>query len=161
MREVGPESAGGAASKAPPLPPPPPPLCRAPTLSRLSPGAGARGGAGGGAREMGRRARAKQPAPAGVGGAGKVCARWGSPLLRAPPRTCALCKSFDPALLGWRILIGVLLSWSRPTFLQSWDGLCSPGFLWLRRYSLFLNCLAVKLRRAGGQRATESIKTPS
>lgn len=45
------------------------------------------------------------------------------------PRTCALCKSFDPALLGWRILIGVLLSWSRPTFLQSWNGLYVPmGF---------------------------------
>lgn len=82
VKEVGPESAGGAASRVPPLLPPPPPLCRAPTLSRLRPGAGARGRAGGGAREMGRRARAQQPAPAGVGVRGR-CTRTGNPPSRA------------------------------------------------------------------------------
>lgn len=62
---------------------------------------------GGSARRGGGRspgdglARARQTArPRWGWGVGKVCARWGSPRLRAPPRTCALFKSFDSALLG-------------------------------------------------------------
>lgn len=119
---MGPESPGVAASRVPsllPLPPSPPPLCRAPTLSRLSPGAGARGRAGGGARAMGRRARARLPAPAGLAGGARgsalgvgvavpVCApaRFArSPWLRPPepghydwyPRTC-----FRPVFLQSR-----------------------------------------------------------
>lgn len=124
MREVGPESAGGAASRAPPPLPPPPPLCRAPTLSRLSPGAGARGGAGGGVQEMGRRARAKQPAPAGAWGEGRgrkgvrALGGGGSPR-HLWPRACAFCAFFDSALSIRRVLIGTLLRWSRPIFFQS------------------------------------------
>lgn len=81
---------------------------------------------GGSARRGGGRspgdglARARQTArPRWGWGVGKVCARWGSPRLRAPPRTCALFKSFDSALLAWRMVIGSLLRSSRPVCLQS------------------------------------------
>lgn len=71
MSAVGPESADGAASRVPPLlplPPSPPPLCRAPTLSRLSPGAGARGRAGGGARRWAGARAPNTPPPLSCGG---------------------------------------------------------------------------------------------
>lgn len=124
MSAVGPASADGAASGAPPLlplPPSPPPLCRAPTLSRLSPGAGARGRAGGGARRWaGARAPHIPPPPGpGEGGAG---ARWGG---QAPPAR----------LRTWPAL------WLRPPQPERCDwftGKCRPTFLQSRSRILFL-----------------------
>lgn len=133
---MGPESPGGAASRVPsllPLPPSPPPLCRAPTLSRLSPGAGARGRAGGGAREMGRRARAPNiPPPLGLG-EGYAGARWGG---RSRLRACALRTSCGPAHQTRSIMIGTVGSAPAPYSSNPGIGcILSPEFRWLRRYS--------------------------
>lgn len=143
MSAVGPQSPGGAASGVPsllPLLPSPPPLCRAPTLSRLSPGAGARGRAGGGAREMGRRARAPNiPPPLGLG-EGYAGARGGSSRLCA----CALCPSCGSAHHSQRIMIGTLGSAPAPCSSNPGIGcIFSAEFRLLRRYSLSVDYAAL------------------
>lgn len=76
-------------------------------------GGSARRGGGRSPGDGPARARAKQPAPTEVGGGEGVRARGVAPPSLAP-RTCALSKSCNSALLGPRIFIGALLRWSRP-----------------------------------------------
>lgn len=155
MSAVGPESTGGAASKVPLLPPPSPlPLCRAPTPSRLSPGAGARGRAGGGAREMGRRARTPNiPPPLGWGKGARGRARGEVQGARLRPSQALWLRPPEPEPSDW-----YTGKCSRPLFFQSRNRmlflLWVPLVAQIQLFVLTLRCASPTLVRVGGPEGT-------